>query len=269
MPVAGQVKIHATAVVAPGAELDHGVVVDPYAVIGAQVRLGAGTRVGSHVVIQGDTEIGRRNRIEPHAVLGGPAQIRDAEGQGSLVIGDHNWMREHCTVHCGSPGSTTRVGQGNMLMVHSHVAHDCLLGDGIEMANGVQLAGHVEVGDHATFGGLAAVHQFARVGAHALVGAGAMVSRDVPPFSLASGDRARIFGINVVGLRRRGFSADERHELDRGLKALLSAPTLRQGLAQAHHGGSLSGHMLELIHFAETSTRGLCALANRGEKFKS
>lgn len=266
--MSGETKIHSTAVVARGAQLDAGVEVHAFAVLGEHVSLGAGTQVGSHAVIQGNTEIGVDNRVGSHVVLGGAAQIRDAGEQGALIIGDRNWLREFCTVHCGSQGQTTRVGHDNMLMVHSHVAHDCTLGDNIEMANGVQLAGHVEVGDHATMGGLAAVHQFARVGAHALVGAGAMVSRDVPPFSLASGDRARCYGINAVGLRRRGFDAASRQELDRAIKGLLAAPTLREGLALICQG-KLSGPLRELVHFAETSSRGLCALANGDEKFKS
>lgn len=262
-------RVHPTAVVAAGARLDPSVVLEPYAVIGEQVQVGARTIVGSHAVIQGDTAIGADNRIAPHVVLGGAAQIRDAGEQGRLVIGDRNWLREFCTVHCGSPGQTTVVGHGNMLMVQSHVAHDCRLGDAIEMANGVQLAGHVEVGDHATLGGLSAVHQFARVGAHSLVGAGAMVSRDVPPFSLASGDRARCYGINAVGLRRRGFSATLRRELDRAIKVLLAAPTLGEGMALVRESGPLSGALAELVQFAATSSRGLCALANSEEKFKS
>ncbi len=267
--MAAESRIHPTAVVAPGARLDPTVVVEPYAIIGEQVTVGRGTVVGSHAVIQGETEIGEDNRLGSHVVLGGPAQVRDAAGQGRLEVGDRNWLREFCTIHCGSPSQTTRLGDDNMLMVHSHVAHDCTLGDGIEMANGVQLAGHVEVGDHATLGGLAAVHQFARVGTHALVGGGAMVSRDVPPYSLASGDRAHCYGINAVGLRRRGFSAEQRREIDAAIKALLSAPTLQQGLARIRESGDLSGPLEALASFAETSSRGLCALANGGKTFKS
>lgn len=265
-----EVCVHTTAVVAPGARLDPGVVVEPYAVIGAQVRIAEGSRVGSHTVIQGHTEIGRDNRLGPHVVLGAPAQIRDAEGQGRLVIGDGNWIRELCTIHCGSPGKTTRVGHHNMFMVHSHVAHDVRLGDHVELANGVQLAGHVEVGDHVTMGGLAAVHQFARVGAHALVGAGSMVSCDVPPFSLVSGDRARCFGINAVGLRRRGFAPELRQRVDAALKALLSAPSLQEGVEAVR--AEILGQddpLEELARFAEATTRGLCPLANQREKFKS
>ncbi len=254
--------VHDTAVVAPGALLDPGVVVEPYAVIGEQVRIAAGTLVGSHTVVQGQTEIGRDNRVGPHAVLGMPAQIRDVEEQGRLVIGDHNWLRELCTIHCGSPGETTRVGHHNMLMVHSHVAHDVQLGDHAELANGVQLAGHVHVGDHVTLGGLAAVHQFARVGDHALVGAGSMVSRDVPPFSLVSGDRARCFGINAVGLRRRGFTSALRQRIDAALKALLSASTLDQGVAAVRDMGQ-DEPLQQLTRFAEASSRGLCPLANQ------
>lgn len=263
--ITDETRIHPTAVIEPGARLDASVVVGPYAVIEAGVSIGPGCHVGAHAVIQGETRLGAGNHIGVHAVVGGRAQIRDAEGSGRLVLGDHNCLRELSTVHCGSPGQTTRLGHANFLMVGSHVAHDCQLGDNIEIANGVQLAGHVEVGDHATLGGLCAVHQFARVGAHALVGAGAMVSRDVPPFSLVSGDRARCYGINAVGLRRRGFSAELRRELDRVLKLLLSTASPRQAREQLWAGDN-PPPVEQLLRFAESSRRGLCALANDTER---
>jgi UDP-N-acetylglucosamine acyltransferase len=251
--------IHPTAHVAVGAEIDPTATVGPFAVIGPEVRIGAHTCVGPHVVLDGRTTIGARNEIGPHVVLGGPPQVRDLDPAryGALEIGDGNCIRELATVHVGGPGGVTRLGDRNLLMAYSHVAHDCQLGDGVELANGVQLAGHVVVEDDAALGGLAAVHQFVRVGRCAFVGAGSMVSQDVLPYSLVSGDRARTFGLNTVGLRRRGISSEVRRELARALRLLLGAPTLADGLQRARVacGGAEVEHLLA---FAASSRRGLC-----------
>ena len=256
--------VHPSAVVEPGAELDPSVRVGPFAVIGGGVHVGPGCRVDAHAVIVGDTRLGADNWVASHAVLGGPPQVRGLDGQaGALRIGSGNVFRELCTVHAAQAGAETRIGDGNLLMAGSHVAHDCVLGNHIELANGVQLAGHVQVGDHAGMGGLAAVHQFVRVGHHAFVAAGSMVSQDVPPFSLAAGDRARIYGLNLVGLRRHGFGADQRKQLGRALRLLLRAPTLGEGLARLGQDLPASAELELLLEFARCSTRGLCRLASR------
>jgi UDP-N-acetylglucosamine acyltransferase len=259
-----QANIHPTAVVEPGAEIDATAEVGPLAFIGGRVRLGPGCRVASHAVVKGDTTIGPRTRIGHHAVLGERPQVRDLEGPpGRLEVGQDNWLRELVTVHAGSPGSVTRLGDGNLLMAYSHVAHDCQLGNGIELANGVQLAGHVRVGDHAGLGGLAAVHQFVRVGELAFVGAGSMVSQDVPPFCLASGDRTRVYGANTVGLRRQGLPPALRRDLALALRLLLGAPTLARGLEQVRRQVAPSVEVSRLLAFAEASERGLCAPVRR------
>lgn len=258
-------EIHPSAVVASRARLGCGVRVGPGAVIGAGVELGERTVVGAGAVIDGETRIGADNWIGAHAVIGMPPQIRGRVAGGALRIGDRNVLRELCTVHVGSAGATTRIGDGNMLMAYAHVAHDCELGDGVELANAVQLAGHVQVGDRAVLGGMAAVHQFVRVGSHSFVGAGAMVAQDVPPYCQVSGDRARLYGLNAVGLRRAGFAPEVRRALARALRLLRATPLLADALAAIRSDAEL-GAVIEvqrLVRFAEQSRRGLCRPVGR------
>jgi UDP-N-acetylglucosamine acyltransferase len=250
--------VHATAVVEQGARIDPGATVGPFALIGARARIGAGTVVGAGAVIAGETTIGARSWIGPHAILGTPPQIRETLEAGALEIGDETVVRELATVHAARPGGRTRIGSGCLLMAGCHVAHDCALEDRVELANGVQLAGHVEVGRGACLGGLAAVHQFARIGAFAFVGAGAMVSQDVPPYCLASGDRAKIYGLNVVGLRRNGFPPARRRELSRAVRLLFAAVSLGEGLARVSAEVSASEERDRLLAFVAASRRGLC-----------
>lgn len=254
--------IHPTAIVDSTARLHPTVRLGPYAVVGAGARLGPDCVLGPHAVVQGDTVLGEANRLEAHVVLGGEPQVRDLDGGGGrLELGRGNWLREFTTVHRARPGGVTRIGDNTMLMAYSHVAHDCTVGDNVELANAVQLAGHVQLGDHARVGGMAAVHQFVRVGARAFVGGGAMVSRDVPPYALVSGDRARCYGLNAVGLRRQGVDPERRAELALALRLLLTATTLAQGAAKARQQVPRSAERELLLCFALESSRGLCALA--------
>jgi UDP-N-acetylglucosamine acyltransferase len=254
-------RVHPTAVVEPGASIDPTARVGPFAVIGPDVVLGPETRVEAHAVIQGRTVLELANRVGPHAVLGAPPQVRGIEDSGMLQIGRHTWFREFCTVHVGWE-DVTRIGDHNLLMAYSHVAHDCQLGDGVELANGVQLAGHVVVEDNVAIGGLAAVHQFVRIGAFAFIGAGSMVSQDIPPFTLAVGDRARSYGPNVVGLRRHGFSPEDRRQIKQALKLLNGAPTLHEGLQRIRDQlRSSSPCAQRLVDFCESSQRGICPSA--------
>lgn len=235
-----------------------GTSVGPYAVIGAQVRIASGCRVGSHAVIEGHTTIAAGTEIGSHAVVGSPPQIRDADDAGTLVVGRDNRLREFVTVHTGSPGGSTVIGHGNLLMAYAHVAHDCRLGDEIELANGAQLGGHVEVGDKAVVGGLVGVHQYGRVGCGAMVAAGAMVTQDVLPWSLVAGNRARTLGVNTVGLKRAGYDAALRGRIARALRVLQQAATLAEGL-QALSRLPGQDQQIELLrHFAGSSTRGFC-----------
>jgi UDP-N-acetylglucosamine acyltransferase len=203
--------IHSTAVIDPGAELDPDVDVGPYSVIGARVRIGRGTSVGPHVVIRGPTEIGERNRIFQFASVGEDPQDRKYGGEETyLRIGDANIIREYATLHRGTAqdAGITRVGNRNLLMAYTHVAHDCRIGDDVVMANAASLAGHIEVQDWAILGGFTIVHQFCRVGAHCFCAMGSVVTKDVPPFVLIGGHPAEPRGINVEGLRRRDFDAE-------------------------------------------------------------
>ncbi|WP_295529277.1 acyl-ACP--UDP-N-acetylglucosamine O-acyltransferase [uncultured Pseudacidovorax sp.] len=203
-------QIHPTAIVDAGAELDTAVSVGPYAVIGPKVRIGAGTSVGPHCVIEGRTTIGRDNRIFQFASLGAVPQDKKYAGEDTaLEIGDRNTIREFCTFNLGVPGAggVTRVGHDNWIMAYSHIAHDCRVGSHTTLSNNTTLAGHVELGDWVTVGGLVGIHQFVKVGAHAMVGFATAVSQDVPPFMLVDGNPMGVRGFNIVGLKRRNFSA--------------------------------------------------------------
>lgn len=193
----------------PSAEIDSSVEIGPFSVIGANVRIGAHTRVGSHVVIKGPTEIGRENRIFQFASVGEEPQDTSYQGEPTrLVIGDRNVIRESATLHRGTAKGEgeTVIGHDNLIMAYVHIAHDCSVGNGVIFSNATSLAGHVEVQDNATLGGFTLVHQFCRVGTFAFTSMGAALNRDLPPYCLASGNYARLIGINKVGLRRHGFS---------------------------------------------------------------
>ncbi len=188
------------------------------------MTLGAGTRIGAHVVISSFTTMGTENVVHPFAAIGGDPQVhkRGAASRGTrkLVIGDRNVIREHVTIHRGSLETPTRIGSNNLLMVGCHIAHDVQVGSSVTVANQVQLAGHTIVEDHATFGGLAGLAQFVRVGQSAFVAAGAMCEADVPPFVIVQGDRARVRGLNRVGLQRRGVPETSVAVLERAFRAI-------------------------------------------------
>ncbi|MGE5270593.1 MAG: acyl-ACP--UDP-N-acetylglucosamine O-acyltransferase, partial [Thiohalocapsa sp.] len=204
-------QIHPTAVVDAGARLADDVVIGPYCVIGAQVSLLAGVALKSHVVIDGRTTIGARTRIFPFASIGHETQDLKYKGEPStLEIGHDNTIREHVTINPGTEGGgmVTCVGSHCLLMVGAHVAHDCQIGDHVILVNNATLGGHVVVEDYAILGGLSAVHQFVRIGRHAMIGGMSGVERDVIPYGLVMGDRARLTGINLIGMQRRGFSRE-------------------------------------------------------------
>ncbi|MCC6749596.1 MAG: acyl-ACP--UDP-N-acetylglucosamine O-acyltransferase [Deltaproteobacteria bacterium] len=259
-PAGAGVAVHPSAHVSPDARLlGPGTEIGPGAVVGKDVVVGPGTQVGPYAILEGLTVIGRDNRIGPHAVVGAPAQVRRGAEGGRLVVGDGNTIREFVTIHAGSAGGVTRLGDRSLLMAYVHVAHDCELEDELELANGVQLAGHVVVGHHAVIGGLAAVHQLVRIGAGAMVGAGSMVSQDVLPHALVSGDRARLYGVNTVGLRRRGADAARRRELERAFRMLRSVDTLAHGIDRVRGEVELTVEVRELLQFLERGgRRGYC-----------
>jgi UDP-N-acetylglucosamine acyltransferase len=256
-------KIHPTAIIEPGAELGEGVQIGPYSVIGPDVRIGEGNIIGPHVVIEGRTTIGARNRIYQFASIGAAPQDERYHGQPTeLVIGDDNIIREYVTIQPGMVAEhpLTTVGNGNMFMALSHIAHDCKVGDGTRFANGATLAGHVEVGDYAWISGLVAIHQFARIGAHAFIAGGAMVSHDVPPFCLVQGDRARLVGLNEVGVKRHGYSSQEVLNLRRAYKILFRKPgTKEERMAQVREDLGGERGVDQLLAFMETSKRAVMA----------
>jgi UDP-N-acetylglucosamine acyltransferase len=200
-------RVHPTAIVDPRAELDSDVEIGPYCVIGAGVKIGKGCKVHSHAVIQGRTVMGQGNVVFPFATIGSAPQDLKYRGEPSeLRIGDRNTIREYVSLNPGTTGGgmVTRVGDQNLLMMYCHIAHDCNVGNRNVIANGATLGGHVTVEDFVIVGGLVGIHQFVRIGTGAILGAGSMVSKDVPPYCNATGDRARLRGLNVEGLRRRG-----------------------------------------------------------------
>jgi len=206
--------IHPTALIDAGAEVDCTANIGAYAIIEKGVVIGADTEVGAHTVISGCTTIGKRNRIHTFASIGAPPQDLKYQGEDTrLVIGDDNLIREYVSIHRGTVNGhgVTTVGSGNMIMAYSHIAHDCVVGDHVILANGATLGGHVQVGDHANLGGMVAIHQFSRVGAYTYIGGMSGISKDVPPFVIATGvrDQLRITGINKIGLRRNGFAAED------------------------------------------------------------
>lgn len=215
--------IHATAIVAPGAQLDPGVQVGPYAVIGAGVVIGAGTTVGAHAVLKGPATIGRDNRIFQFTSIGEDPQDKKYRGEPTqLVIGDRNTFREFCTINRGTAQDrgVTRIGNDNWIMAYVHVAHDCAVGNDVIFSNNSTLAGHVQVGDHVICSGFSAVHQFCRLGAHSFLGGFAAVTRDVPPYVMVAGQPTAPHGINSEGLKRRGFTPEQLRNLKEAYRIL-------------------------------------------------
>jgi UDP-N-acetylglucosamine acyltransferase len=254
-------QVHPTAVIHPGARLHETVEVGPYSIIGERVTIGEGSRIGPHVVIDGRTTIGARNRIFPFASVGGaPQDLKYAGEDTELIIGDGNTIRESATLNIGTAGGggVTRVGSNNLFMAYSHVAHDCVVGNGCIIANSVALAGHVTLEDFVILGGLAAVHQFTRLGKHAFIAGGSMVTMDVAPYCTAQGDRAELAGLNVVGLQRHGFSEEQIGRIKEAYKVLFRAK-LQLSEAVAQLQTEMGGHseIDYLLNFVNQSKRGL------------
>ncbi|WP_044560038.1 acyl-ACP--UDP-N-acetylglucosamine O-acyltransferase [Azospirillum sp. B4] len=209
---AAETVIHPTAMVDPAAQIGAGVTIGPFCVVGPHVTLGDGVDLKSHVVVEGRTQVGAGTVIYPFASIGHAPQDLKFKGEpAELIVGRNNRIREHVTMHIGTEGGgmVTRVGDGCLFMASSHVAHDCIVGDNVILANNATLGGHVEVGDNAILGGLSAVHQWVRIGAHAMIGGMSGVESDVIPYGLVKGDRAFLAGLNLVGLTRRGFSRED------------------------------------------------------------
>jgi UDP-N-acetylglucosamine acyltransferase len=254
--------IHPTAAVARGAELGPGVRVEAYAVVGPHVRVGRDTWIGPHAVVTGRTTVGAGCRIFQFASVGAaPQDLKYAGEPSTLEMGDGNIVREFVSINPGTVagGMITRIGNRCLFMVSSHVAHDCQVGNHAILANGAALGGHVQMDDHAILGGLAGVHQFVRIGESALCAAGAMVSMDVPPFCTVAGDRARLHGLNLVGLRRRGFRPDTLRALKRAYRTLFqTGGSRREALARTRTAFGEVPEVARLLNFVADSRRGVC-----------
>ncbi len=255
-------QVHATAIVDDKAELDRDVQVGPYCVIGAGVKIGKGSRLKSHVVVEGRTTLGQGNTIFPFASVGSMPQDLKYRGEPSeLIIGDRNTIREYVSLNPGTTGGgmMTRVGNDNLLMMYCHIAHDCILGDRNVIANGATLGGHVIIQDQVIVGGLVGIHQFVKIGSGAILGAGSMVSKDVPPFCNATGDRARLRGLNLEGLRRRGFDRAKIDTLKKAYRIIFqSKKKTSEALQKVRAEIPSSAEIDLLIAFIEASQRGIC-----------
>ena len=254
-------RIHPTAIVDAWAELDTTVEVGAYSIIGPHVRVGAGTSVGPHVVVEGRTTLGERNRIFQFSSIGAIPQDLKYHGEPSeLRVGNDNRIREFTTLHIGTEGggAITSIGDHNLLMNFSHVAHDCRIGNHGILANGATLAGHVTVEDFVIVGGLAAVHQFARLGESCMLGGGAMVNQDVPPYCIVQGDRASLVGLNLEGLRRRKVGRESIRALKSAYQLLFrSGHRLQEGLERVREEVPDGPEVRHLLSFLEASTRGV------------
>lgn len=254
--------IHPSAVVDPGAKLADGVEIGPLTTIGPQVVLAERVKVGPHVVIMGRTFVGARSEVHPFACLGGPPQDAGFQGEAtSLEIGADNVIREHVTIHLGTAagGGCTRIGDQNMIMNSAHIAHDCRVGSHCVISSFSGLAGHVTIDDHAVLGAYTGVHQYSRVGESVMAASNTKLSLDAPPFSMVAGDRARLVGVNNVGLKRRGFSRVGQERIKRAFQILFhSKLRLTHALATVRAEIKEAPDVERLLSFLEVSERGFC-----------
>ena len=257
-------SIHSTAVVDPQAKIHETADIGPFTFIEGNVEIGEDTVVGSHSSISGQTRIGARNRIGSFTSIGAPPQDIHYKGEPTeLFIGDDNHIREYASIHRGTVAGKgkTVVGNGNMIMAYTHVAHDCIIGNRVIMANVATLAGHVEIGDHVNLGGLVAVHQYCRIGAHTYVGGMSGISLDVPPYVILSGtrNRMRITGINKIGMRRSGMSRESIAKLEEAFKIIFRSPQLllKDALEKIQNEITDCPEVNVLIEFFQSSKRGV------------
>jgi UDP-N-acetylglucosamine acyltransferase len=255
------VNIHPTAVVHSNARIAEGVEIGPYSVIGEQVTIGKDTKIASHVLIEGWTTIGERNHIHSFSSIGTPPQdIGYRNEETYLIIGNDNVIRECATVHRATTKADlkTEIGDKNFLMAYSHVAHDCKLANNIIMANSVALGGHIVIGDHAILGGIVAVHQFVKIGAYSIIGGQSAVSQDIPPYVSAAGNRAQLYGLNLVGLKRKGFSDAVITTLKKAYKIIFrSGLTQDEALRKTLEEFPDSSEVQMLVDFIRASKRGV------------
>jgi UDP-N-acetylglucosamine acyltransferase len=253
--------IHSTAIIHPGARLAENVTIGPYSVVGEHVVIGSGTVVAGHVVIEGWTEIGCDNQVFQFSSIGAAPQDLKYSGQKTyLKIGNRNRIREFTTLNRGTAegGGVTRIGDDNLFMAYSHVAHDCIIHDHVVLANCVTLAGHVEIESAAILGGLSAVHQFSRIGCHAMISGGSMVNQDIPPYTVAQGDRAKTVGLNLIGLKRRGFPEETVRGIKKAYRLIFrSGLRLGEALQKISEEMQRTPELDHFIAFIRASQRGI------------
>jgi UDP-N-acetylglucosamine acyltransferase len=256
-------QIHPTAIVSPGTQLGQDVEIGAFCTVGPKVQLGDGVRLVSHVVVEGMTSIGAGGTVYPFAVLGGAPQHLAHKGEDTrLVIGERNIIREHVTMHTGTVGGggVTTVGSDSLYMVGSHVAHDCVVGDRVTFANNATLGGHVVIGDFVFMGGLCAVHQFTRIGRYSFVGGGGVVTKDVIPYGSVWGNHAHLEGLNLVGLKRRGFSREAINALRAAYRLLFADEgTFQERLDDVAEAHADTPEVMEIVDFIRSeANRPLC-----------
>jgi len=255
------VSIHSTAIVHPKAVVADGVDIGPYSIIGEHVKIGRDTKIAAHVLIEGWTTIGERNQICPFSSIGTPPQDIGYKGEETaLLIGNDNVIRECATIHRATTKEDrkTVIGDSNFLMAYSHVAHDCKLGNHIIMANSVALGGHIVIGDHAILGGIVAVHQFVKIGSYSIIGGQSAVSQDIPPYVSAAGNRAKLYGLNLVGLKRKGFSDEVIGRLKKAYKIIFrSGLTQDEAVRKTLEEFPDAPEVLHLVDFIRASKRGV------------
>ncbi len=253
--------IHEAAIVHPGAKIGPNVTLGPFSVVDDNVTIGANTHIGSHVTIDSHVSIGENCRIYHHAAIGAVPQSVKFEGEETHVeIGDRNVIREFVTIHRGTGfgGGLTKLGDDNFLMAYTHIAHDCITGKKVVFANAATLAGHIIIGDHANIGGLVAIHQFTRIGDFAFVGGKSAVTKDIPPYVLASGDRARLHGLNKVGLKRQGFEPEVLDALKKAYRIVFRIGlTLNEALERVKAEVPILPEVKVFLEFLESSKRGV------------
>jgi UDP-N-acetylglucosamine acyltransferase len=255
-------EIHPLAIVHPGAQLAAGVKVGAFSTIGEHVRIGPDTIIGSHVAVEGRTEIGEKCHFLPFSSIGGiPQSVRYRGEPTRLIIGDRNVIREFVTINLGTPegGGITTVGNNNLIMAYTHIAHDCKIGNQIILANSSTLAGHITIEDCAIVGGVVAIHQFVRIGCYAIIGGASAVPQDIPPYMTASGNRAKLYGLNIVGLKRHGFSETTITSLKHAYRILFrSHLSLRKAMEKVEKEIPDLPEIRHLLEFLRNSKRGIC-----------
>ena len=254
--------IHPTAIVHPRAKIAPGVKVGPYSLVGENVQVGQGTILDSHVVVDGWTQIGERCHLFPFVSLGAAPQAIRYRGEPTrLIIGHNNFIREFVTIHRATVegGGETMLGNDNYIMAYSHIAHDCKIGNGVIMANSSTLAGHIQIEDFAIVGGLVAIHQYVRVGCYSIIGGVSGVPQDIPPYMVAAGNRARLYGLNNVGLKRHKFPEPTTAALKQAYRILFrSHLTLHRALERVEKEVPDLPEVRHLVDFVKSSKRGIC-----------